>query len=393
VLANLMGNACKFTRDGTITLAASKIRVRGQEWVEFSVRDTGRGMKDEEKTRLFTKFAKLSAKEGNPGGTGLGLVISKGLCELMGGGIEVESEFGKGSNFMVRVPVEVGEHREEEPGEAAAEQAAVIAAAVPRKRRSRPLVMVIDDDESVREIVARFLAENEMDVITAADGPAGIEMAAAEQPDVITLDAVMPEMDGWAVLSSLKSDPNTAGIPVVMVSFLEQEERGYALGASDYVVKPIDWNHLAAVIERHLNGHRESAILVVDDDESTREIMRRTLEGSGWEVWEAENGRVALDLMAERRPAMILLDLMMPVMDGFDFIHEFSQHPEWKTIPVVVVTAKDPNAEEKRLLEGSVVRVLQKGSCAQSQLLNEIQAQVELQLHPPEQQQQSNEQT
>jgi signal transduction histidine kinase/DNA-binding response OmpR family regulator len=394
VLANLMGNACKFTKDGTITLAASKIRVRGQDWIEIGVRDSGRGMKEEEMNRLFTKFAKLSAKEGNPGGTGLGLVISKGLCELMGGGIEVESEFGKGSNFMVRVPVEVGEHREEEEQvEAPPEEAAVIPAPAPRKRRKRPLVLVIDDDESVREIVARFLAENEMDVITAPDGPMGIEMAVAEQPDVITLDAVMPKMDGWDVLAKLKSDPATAAIPVVMVSFLEQEERGYALGASDYVVKPIDWGHLAGVIERHLNGHRDSAILVVDDDESTREIMRRTLEGAGWEVWEAENGKVALDLMAEKRPAMILLDLMMPVMDGFDFINEFSQHPEWRTIPVVVVTAKDPNADEKRLLEGSVVRVLQKGSYGQSQLLNEIQAQVELQLNPPEQAQQSNEES
>ncbi len=381
VLVNLLGNACKFTSDGVITLRARQGLERGRKWVCFDVADTGRGMKPEEMTRLFTKFAKLSAKEGNPGGTGLGLVISKGLCELMGGDIMVKSEFGKGTTFTAKVPARVGE---EPSGKAEAAAAAPAAAAPVHTGRTRPLVLVVDDDASVRELVCRFLGESEMDTITAGDGEAAFTLARDRLPDVITLDAVMPGMDGWDVLSKLKSDPATAGIPVVMVSFLEQRERGYALGAADYVVKPIDWPRLASVIERHLDGSRGSTILVVDDDPATREILRRTLEGEGWRVCEAENGREALEALAEHTPQLILLDLMMPVMDGFEFIEEYRRHEEWHRIPVVVVTARDPSAGEKRRLEGSVVRILQKGSYEQERLLEEIKTQVELQLHPPE---------
>ena len=380
VLTNLLGNACKFTRDGVVTLRARPGRLGDRDWMLFEVIDTGRGMKPEEMARLFTKFAKLSSKEGNTSGTGLGLVISKGLCELMGGDITVESQFGKGSVFTVRVPAEVGD--EEIPTyHAPRDMPAAIAPAPPPT--TGPLVLVIDDDASVCELVERFLGEAGMRTVAAADGISGLAMARKLRPDVITLDAVMPEMDGWEVLSTLKSDPATADIPVVMVSFLEQRERGFALGAADYVVKPIDWPRLATVVERHLDGRRGSAILIVDDDEAAREIFRRSLEQRGWEVWEADHGRAALDIMATRLPGMILLDLMMPVMDGFEFIGEFGRHPEWQGIPVVVVTARDPSLEEKRRLEGSVVRILQKGSYGQDRLLEEIKMQVELQLRPP----------
>jgi signal transduction histidine kinase/DNA-binding response OmpR family regulator len=381
VLVNLLSNACKFTRDGVITLRVRPQRKDGRDWIMLDVADTGRGMKPAELARLFTKFAKLSSKEGNPGGTGLGLVISKGLCELMGGSITVTSEFGQGTTFTVRVPALVG--AEQEPPEPAAPPAATGAAGQPRHRRERPLVLVVDDDDAVCELISRFLGGAGMDTLTAVDGATALALAAGHLPDVITLDAVMPEMDGWDVLSALKSAEETARIPVVMVSFLEQHERGYALGAADYVVKPIDWHRLAEVIERHLDGHRDAAILVVDDDDTTREIFRRTLEGAGWQVREAADGREALAALAERLPSMILLDLMMPVMDGFEFIEEYRLHPEWHAIPVVVVTARDPSAEEKQRLEGSVVRILHKGASHQQSLLEQIKAQVELQLRPP----------
>ncbi len=387
VLVNLLGNACKFTRNGTITLRARRDRKDGRDWVLFDVSDTGRGMKPDEMARLFTKFAKLSAKEGNPGGTGLGLVISKGLCELMGGTITVDSRFGAGTTFTVRVPARVDEPppaATEPPPAAAPGLSEAAAGGPPGGARDRPLVLVVDDDAAVRELIARFLGDAGMETVGAADGGAALAEARARRPDVITLDAVMPGLDGWEVLSALKSDPATAAIPVVMVSFLEQRERGFALGAADYVVKPIDWTRLAAVIERHLDGRRDAAIMVVDDDESTREILRRTLQADGWEVWEAGNGREALELLAARKPALILLDLMMPVMDGFEFIDEYRRHPRWHTIPVVVVTARDPSADEKRRLEGSVVRILQKGAADQGQLLEQIKAQVELHVHRPD---------
>lgn len=375
VLVNLLTNACKFTRDGRVTLRARRESAAvGQDWVIFDVQDTGRGMKPEEQQNLFVKFKKLSAKEGNKSGTGLGLVITKGLCELMGGGISFTSEFGKGTTFTVRIPAEIGPPQSRLP-EAALKKHA------PRPTGPRPTVLVIDDDPAVHELMSRFLGQNGYRVLVAGDADSGIATAKREKPDVITLDAVMPGRDGWDALAELKTDPGTAAIPVVMVTFREERGKGFALGAADYIVKPIDWPGLRQSLDRLCGATSKHGrtILVIEDDSDARELFRRTLSAAGWEVLEAENGAEGLDVLADRRPTAIILDLMMPVMDGFEFVAEYARRrldDGAVPIPILVVTAKDPTPDERGRLNGFVEGILQKGGHTQDELLGEILAMV-----------------
>lgn len=396
VLLNLAGNACKFTFEGKVSLVARLQSSEGNEWIEFDVRDTGRGMTPDEMSKLFRPFGKLSSRKGNKPGTGLGLVISKGFCQLMGGDIQVRSEFGVGSTFTVRLPAKKGDRvpgiqiagppRDDSRPTQSAEltsksvattfgqiSSSVTASSIDRGR----LVLVIDDDEAVREMMERHLTSQGFHVITASDGFQGLELAREMQPAVITLDAVMPGLDGWAVLGALKAGEETTSIPVVMVTVVDSEHRGFALGATEFLPKPIDWERLTGTLARYTGNKRERSILIVDDDSVTREILRRNLEADGWSVLEAENGAVALQTMAVEQPAAVLLDLTMPVMDGFEFILRYSQVAEWLSIPVLVLTSKDPTPEEQQRLEGQVVRVLRKGEYTHEELLAEIHRRVD----------------
>jgi CheY-like chemotaxis protein len=182
----------------------------------------------------------------------------------------------------------------------------------------------------------------------------------------------MPDMDGWSVLRALKADPNLRNVPVVMLSMLDDKSKGYALGATDYLVKPVDKERLHAILSRYYEPGKTCTVLLVEDDLSTREVMSRTLGKAGWEVVEAGNGRVALDGMAARRPDLILLDLMMPVMDGFDFLIELRANADWRNIPVVVLTAKDLTEEDRRVLSGRVEQILEKGAWSHDQIVTLI---------------------
>jgi CheY-like chemotaxis protein len=230
-------------------------------------------------------------------------------------------------------------------------------------------VLVIDDDASVRDIVQRFLAREGFRVVTAGGGEEGLRLARQLGPDAITLDVMMPGLDGWAVLAALKADPATADIPVIMVTMMDDRNLGYALGAADYLTKPIDRERLLAALARHRPG---LPILVVDDDPALRELLRRTLEREGYTVVEAADGRAALARIEERLPGLILLDLMMPHMDGFEVLAELRARPAWRAIPVVVVTAKDLTPEERQRLNGQVERVLAKGALGPQALLAEV---------------------
>ena len=397
VLLNLVGNACKFTRDGSVSVLARRCEHEGNSWIEIDVKDTGRGMTAEELGKLFRPFMKLASRQGNKSGTGLGLVISKGFCELMRGDIRVESEFGAGTTFTVRLPVS---DEDEIPGAAPRETAPTVAAninesaapatpavrlqsdndseeqAAPAEDPGR-LVLVIDDDLAVREMMQRHLVSHGFRVETAASGFEGLEKARKLRPAVITLDAIMPGLDGWAVLGALKAGEETADIPVVMVTVMDKEDRGFALGATEFLPKPIDWDKLAETLARFTGDKHQKSILIVDDDAATREILRRNLEADQWTVLEAENGAEALEILTTTQPAAVLLDLMMPVMDGFEFIVKYSQVAEWLSIPVLVLTAKDPTPEERQRLEGQVVRVLRKGDYTHDELLAEIHRRVD----------------
>jgi CheY-like chemotaxis protein len=233
-------------------------------------------------------------------------------------------------------------------------------------------VLVIDDDPGVHELMRRSLAREGFRVEVAASGEEGLRRARELRPEAITLDVMMPGMDGWAVLAALQADAELAAIPVVMLTIADERNLGYALGAADYLTKPVGRERLAAVLQRYRREEGERLALLVEDDAPTRAVTRRMLEREGWSVREAENGRVGLERLAAAVPQVILLDLMMPEMDGFEFVERLGQREEWRGIPVIVVTAKELTAEDRQRLNGRVGQVLEKGGCSGEELLRKI---------------------
>ena len=366
-LFNLLSNACKFTQGGGISLRATRERLDGAHWITFRISDTGIGMSPEQSSKLFQAFTQADASTSRRyGGTGLGLAISQQFCQMMGGEIIVDSALGHGSTFVVRLPAEVMEPK------AAQMPFTEPAATGLRATEGAPAVLVIDDDPIVHDLMNRFLSKEGLRMVAAASGEEGIRLARETHPAVITLDVLMPGMDGWAVLTALKSDPDLVDIPVIMLTIMDEKHMGYALGAADYLTKPIDWERLAAVLQRYECARPPCPVLVVEDDPVMREMLQRRLEREGWKVIEAENGRVALGRMAQSRPDLILLDLMMPEMDGFQFLDEIRKREDWRSIPVIVVTAKELSAEDRQRLNGSVEKILQKGAYSREELIREV---------------------
>ena len=216
----------------------------------------------------------------------------------------------------------------------------------------------------------------------AEDGRKGLELAKQIKPTVITLDVMMPGMDGWAVLTAIKNDPALANIPVIMLTIVDDKNIGFSLGADEYFTKPIDWSRLSPVLQKYRKPAAGQTVLLIEDDERTREMLRRTLQKDGWQVDEAENGRAGLERVAARMPAMILLDLMMPEMDGFEFLTQLHKREDARHVPVVVITAKDLTAEERTRLNGEVERVLQKGAMSREDLLAQVRSLVSSQAPP-----------
>jgi signal transduction histidine kinase/CheY-like chemotaxis protein len=371
-LLNLASNASKFTERGRIRIAVTRRPDDdGREWVTMAVSDTGIGMTAEQMAKLFEEFTQADASTTRKyGGTGLGLAISRRLCRMMGGDITVTSAPGQGSIFTIRLPADArpGQPAATEPGPRSIATAPRLG---PPGRAASP-VLVIDDDETVRDLMDRFLVKEGFSVITAANGIEGLKRAREAHPAAITLDVMMPDLDGWTVLAALKGDPALADIPVILVTIVDEKARGFALGATDYMVKPIDRERLASVL-RGLCGDRPAPhALVIEDDEATASVIRQTLERTGWSVARAEHGRSGLERVAERRPDVIVLDLMMPEMNGFDFLDALRGNPDWRGIPVLVLTAMDLSAEDRHRLNGEVERILQKGASAREELLDEI---------------------
>jgi CheY-like chemotaxis protein len=365
-LFNLLSNACKFTEQGTITLAVSGETMDEEAWITFRVTDTGIGMTPEHTGRLFQAFAQADASTARHyGGTGLGLAITRHFCQMMGGDISAESALGQGSTFTIRLPAAVVD-----PKVAATPRVeAPPASALPE---GAPIVLVIDDDPTVHDLMQRFLRREGLRMAAAASGQEGLRLARALLPAAITLDVMMPGLDGWAVLTALKADPLLADIPVIMLTIVDDKNMGYALGVVDYLSKPIDWDRLAVILKKYRCVHPPCTVLVVEDDADTRDMLRRMLTKEGWAVTEATNGRVALERVAASPPELILLDLMMPELDGFAFIEALHQQDAWRSIPVVVVTAKDLTPEDRQRLNGYVEQILQKGAYSREALLTEI---------------------
>ena len=362
-LFNLLSNAAKFTESGTITLSVRREVNGGTDWVVFAVRDDGIGMTPEQVSRLFQRFTQADDTTTRKfGGTGLGLALSRAFARLMGGDVAVESVEGEGTTFTIRLPATLPERAIEEDEPAPQTDAL-------DGHGEGDLVLVIDDEASQRELTSRFLRRQGYAVRTAADGRAGVELARTLSPRVILLDVMMPGMDGWSVLKTLKDDDSTCDIPVVMVSFVADAGISASLGAVEALSKPVDWNRLKQV----LDGLRRDGgdVLVVDDDADTRFRLRAMLEKNGWSVDEAGDGAEALERVMAKLPHLILLDLTMPVMDGFSFLHRLRQLPQGSDIPVVVLSARDITAAERESLR-EADSVLKKGDTSLRQITEEV---------------------
>ena len=365
VLFNLLSNACKFTKDGDIELAVAlaPAAAGAPRTLELRVRDTGIGITPEQQANLFQPFVQAdSSTTREYGGTGLGLVICRRLVELMGGTIALASARGEGTTFTVTLPADL-------------ERSSVALELRLDRDDARPLVLLIDDDVDVRDAFTRTMTRRGFRVQLAGTGPQGVELAARLRPDAIVLDVKMPGMSGWDVLSALKLAERTAPIPVIMLTVLQEQAVGQALGAVDYLIKPLDPDLLTATLRRHL--HLAPAhVLVVEDDEPTRELIARTLTSAGHHVSTAENGQVALDRLAGLAPDLVVLDLMMPVMDGFSFLQHLRARPEHAELPVIVATARDLSGEERDALRAKVQRVIEKQAHTRDQLLDVIGSQI-----------------
>ncbi|GEM_PF-647591 len=370
-LLNLLSNACKFTEQGVIEISVKQETLEDTSWVEFCVKDNGIGMTDEQQHKLFQAFTQADASTTRKyGGTGLGLVITKRFTEMMGGSIQVLSEFGQGSTFIVRLPTR--SHKPELPEK--------ISYAIElhdgddniEVERTQRCVLVIDDDIAVRDLFRTYLTKLGYQVVVATGGDEGLRLARKIRPDAITLDVMMPGMDGWMVLSALKTDPSLAHIPVIMASIVEDKRLGFSLGATEYLIKPINREQLDAVLSKYLNGSKKHLVLIVEDDPTTQEMMELMLTKGGLMVVTANNGREGMEKMAKQQPDLILLDLMMPEMDGFEFVTLLRQNQEWRKIPVVVLTAKDITSEDRMRLRSQVQNVFQKSVYDKNKLLSEI---------------------
>lgn len=364
ILLNLLSNASKFTTGGTIRVSVTRHAEGGRRGFLISVSDTGIGMTPEQIEGLFQAFTQGdSSTTRKYGGTGLGLAISQRFCEMMGGAIYVESTYGQGSTFTVWLP------KQTDPSVDA-----------PMPQPPSPIgdgdsvykLLVIDDDPAIIDLMKWYAGKEHWSIASALNGKDGLRLAKEWRPHLITLDVLMPGMDGWSVLTSLKNDPELADIPVMMLSMTNDRSLGYALGASEFLTKPIQRERLMPVLSKYMPDPKAGSILVIEDDETTGEMMKKLLDREGYISSSAGNGRIALERMETAAPRLILLDLMMPEMDGFEFVTRLRKHENWSSIPVIVVTAKHITEEDRLRLNGYVSKIIQKGAFSKQELLQEI---------------------
>ncbi|HVZ51337.1 MAG TPA: response regulator [Pseudolabrys sp.] len=358
-LINLLSNAAKFTKQGQVTLKlARETGADGRAMVRFEVSDSGIGMSEEQMSRLFQAFTQAdSSTTRNFGGTGLGLTITKHFCTMLGGDIAVASESGKGSTFTIRLPADGA------PVEAEAEDDTSFLATTGETAPGAITVLVVDDDPVTHEVLTSTLGKEGCRLLHARDGSEALEIMRRERPDIVTLDVMMPKVDGWSVLGIMKSDPELAQIPVIMLTIVDDRNLGYSLGASEFMTKPVDRGRLISVIERLAPADKGGLVLIVDDDPGVRGMLKTAVESGGMRSAEAENGQAALKWLEENpAPALVLLDIMMPMMDGFEFLERVRAQEKFAELPIVVLTAKDLNGEERQFLAENTLLILSKSA-------------------------------
>jgi PAS domain S-box-containing protein len=368
-LYNVLSNAAKFTEGGTVRLTVEAIEDSSGSWVEFQVQDSGIGMTAEQVAGLFSEFQQAdSSTTRKHGGAGLGLALAQRYCRMMGGAIRASSIPGQGSLFVLRLPARVAD-----PHATASHTALETTIRVRAKGKGAGLALIIDSDAPARDLLVRALAREGFEVVEAHSGREGLVQAHDLRPDLILLDVAMADMDGWAVLVALRADPALAHTPVILATMVDERKKGFALGATEYLTKPISRRDLAAVVGKYRRtgeGTGEGAagyLLVVEDDPLTRRLLVRALRGEGWPVVEAADGQAALQRVTAAPPRLILLDLILPDLDGFDLLGRIHQATAGQPIPVIILTALDISPEEQQRLAGTPV--LQKGHYTHAELL------------------------
>jgi signal transduction histidine kinase/DNA-binding response OmpR family regulator len=364
ILMNLLSNAVKFTPDGTITVRTQ----RRNGALTIAVADTGIGIPEAALELIFEEFRQVdSGSTRQYSGTGLGLSISRHLARLMGGDITVQSTVGVGSTFTVTLPLRYA------ATEAARDTvAAPTGAEQPIQAGDSKVVLAIDDDPNVLYLLQENLAEAGYQVVGAASAEEGLQKARALKPFAITLDILMPHKDGWQVLHELKADVATRDIPIIVLSIVDQKDLGYRLGAFDYLLKPFERDAILAALARL--SPFQGRLLVVDDDPRVVDLVRQLLEGELYTVEAAADGLEALEAVARRQPDVILLDLLMPRLDGFGVLEALQQELHTRTIPVIVLTAKTLTAEDKALLQQRVLAVIQKQGLERNALIRGLRS-------------------
>lgn len=364
-LFNLLSNAAKFTKGGKIELSVSKVQKDDVAFFRFAVRDEGIGMTPEQRDKLFQAFVQADqSTTRNFGGTGLGLAIAQEFTRMMGGHIMVESEVDVGSTFSFEIPArynavtaKTGDH------------------GTPSPESSLGRVLIVDDEEEARLAAAQIVREEGYDVLMAPNALVGMELARRHKPDVIVLDVIMPERDGWSMLKELKADPELCETPVVLATIVADRDMGLAFGAVEHLIKPIDPDKLIATLDA-IAAKRCKDVLVVDDDAATRNLFRRILTRQGWIVREAADGRGALSQLKSSKPTLMVLDIMMPNVDGFDVLKSVRADEALADLPVIVATSKDLTREELDWLKAHSGEVIRKGDTGRGDLLAALKRQL-----------------
>ena len=367
ILFNLLTNACKNSEESDINLTITRETVKKDQYIVFKVQDFGVGIPKNKMKEIFEPFNQGNIIDNSKlKGTGLGLTISKTYSELLGGYIHVKSKEGLGSTFTSYILQDYYRKK----GKSEEYKIVEIPQISPFPQKGK--ILIIDDDINFLDLIDRRLSKEGYLVFTANNGKSGLIKANKLVPDIIILDIVMPDMDGWTVYKKLKRTPLLAQIPVIIVTIGDYEKMAKDFGVVDFLAKPIKWKTLNIILSKYKIIGKSKHILVIDDDSATRIILRKMLVKDGWRVDEAENGKVALDRIKKEKPELILLDLLMPVMDGFKFLKVIKGKDSLTDIPIIVITSKDLTADDYSYLTANVDRVIQKGDYTRKEIINRI---------------------
>ena len=388
IMFNLLSNAVKFTPDG------GEIRVEVKQDGEelcISVLDTGIGIKPEDQERIFDTFEQVGSEDTrNQQGTGLGLALTRKLTELHGGRIWLESEGeGNGSTFTIALPLEVGELNSEAHLNPSSEgfiqpkeihESTNLELSHAEVGDSRPTVLVVEDDRHASELISHYLNEAGYAVAHAFDGKEAVKLAQELRPHAITLDILIPEKDGWEVMGELKALPETRDVPIVVISITEDRQLGFSLGVIEWFVKPVEGENLVDAVKRAgaASNKETMTVLVVDDEPKNVELISDTLQANNYNVVQAYGGRQGIDLAMEHQPDIIILDLLMPEVTGFDVVEELRGHPQGKDIPIVIYTGKELTAEDRRRLNGRIEAIAPKALTSKEELLGKLERMIKI---------------